>query len=337
MTELEQYSFLKSALEDSKLLSEIASGKLGTPRHAVSLMHDAIEFVLYEVLLLSDQDIYRDGQHTMGLDSALAACQKLNIDIPLIGTIRAIQKHKGDAKHHAQVPHEQAFRKMLAEFRIVMSRFLYEQFGQALGESLRQLELLPYHVALYDSYRKYRTHNWKLAVRFAVGAVLHKHRAILNLPDDYMSGRTQEVLKTIKLLESETQSTNYPPAPKQILNFVRALPSALMKQVQNNGLEEAAEQAGKAYSQIDEIIPSIFDIRKARRITSHLVQVEFFTFRAMSWSRWQRADSKEKEELNSKLQSLLKGNLAFVKRFGSPRYAEDDDRYWRWWEFAVGV
>jgi len=32
---------------------------------------------------------------------------------------------------------------------------------------------------------------------------------------------------------------------------------------------------------------------------------------------------------------LLSKNRKLVKSFGRMHYMEDDDRYWKWWEFAV--
>ena len=156
---LESYPFLKAALDDMLLASELSSRGIGTPRHIVSLLHDALEFILYEVLLTLDQDIYKDGQNTIGLNAAIGLCKTQPIDLPLLGTIRTIQKHRGDAKHHAQMPHEAAFARILGEFRIIASRLIHERFGQVLGREIEQLGLLPYHVALYECYRKYRTHK----------------------------------------------------------------------------------------------------------------------------------------------------------------------------------
>lgn len=334
--ELNKYPFLNAGLEDSTLVSEIASGRIGSPRHAVCLMHDTIEFILYETLLLENQDIYISGQNTIGLNRALDICRKLDMDIPLIGTIRAIQKHRGDAKHHAQIPHDKAYQKMIAEFRIVVSRIIYEQFGKALGKTIRNIGILPYHTALYDSYRKYRTHNWKLALRYSVGALLHKHRSILEMSDDFISGHTNDVLKLLRFFENDTKEANYPPAPEIAIDFVRRLPTMLRDLVQNDNIEEASEQAGQAYSKIDEIIPSVFDIKEARMLTPRLVQPRYFNFgKGMSWSKWQRGDTREREEYNSKLRALLKDNPEFVSKLSRPYYEQDDDRYWKWWEFAV--
>lgn len=333
---LDRYPFIKAGLEDAALVSEIVSGKIGTSRHVVCLMHDAIEFTLYEILLLENQDIYVSGQHTIGLDRALDACKKLGIDIPFIGTIRTIQKHRDDAKHHAQMPHEGAYRKMIADFRIVISRLIHEQFGSTLGETLKELGIISYHSVLYDSYRKYRNHNWKLALRFIIGALLHKHRSILKIADNYNAGSITDVLELLRYFEDEVTLTEYPPAPRKIIEFIRELPSSLRELIQEGNFSEAAETAGKAYSKLDEIIPSLFEIKDALKITPQLVQPKYFKYgKAMAWSKFQRGDTKKKEEYNSKLRSLLKENSQLVSKFGSSYCEEDDDRYWRWWEFAV--
>ena len=286
--------------------------------------------------MLNNEDIYISGQNTIGLDRALDIGRKLEVDIPLIGTIRAIQKHRGDAKHHAQIPHEKAYQKMVAEFRIVMSRLIYEQFGKALGKTTMNIGILPYHTALYDSYRKYRTHNWKLALRYSVGAILHKHRAIMQMSDDFITGHTDDVLRLLKFFETDAKEAKYPPAPESVIGFIRKLPETLRDLVLNDNIPEASEQAGQAYSRIDEVIPSVFEIEEARTLTPRLVQPRSFKFgKGMSWSKWKIGDTKQKEEYNTNLRALLKENPQLVAQFGQPYYEEDDDRYWKWWEFAI--
>ena len=163
MNAIDQYPFLKAALEDVQLAFQLTRKDLGSPRHVVILLHDALEFLLYEVLLTHGQDIYKNGQSTIGLDAAITAAKQNAFTLPLIGTIRAIQKHRGDAKHHAQVPQQDALSRMVSEFRVIASLVIYEVFGRALGNEVQELGLLPYHVALYESYRKHRTHKWPLA------------------------------------------------------------------------------------------------------------------------------------------------------------------------------
>ncbi|MGH7335213.1 MAG: hypothetical protein ACREKS_21205 [Candidatus Rokuibacteriota bacterium] len=219
--------------------------------------------MLYEALLAIDQDIYRNGQNTIGLDAAVSLCKANGIDLPLLGTIRTIQKHRGDAKHHAQIPHEAAFTKMMGEFRIVASRLIHERFGQVLTSELPKLGLLPYHVALYESYRKYRTHNWSLALRFALAALLHKHRTVVGSPEDYSVVTLIESAKMLAVLSKEIANASYPPAPGQALETLKELPERLAILLSEGTVAEAAEVAGRGYARIDEVLPGVFDMKTA--------------------------------------------------------------------------
>lgn len=335
MADLDKYPFLSAALDDIALSSDLARYSSGKPRHVVMLLHDALEFILYEVLQTMSEDIYKNGQNTIGLNRAISLCKEKGVELPLLGTIRTIQKHRGDAKHHAQTPHEKAFSRMLGEFRVIASRLIHEQFAEALGQDVDELGLLPYHTALYDSYRKYRTHNWSEALRFSLSALLHKHRSLLNSPNDYSGGRRKPV-DLVGSLKSEVAGADYPPAPDGMIEEIKKLPAELEQLLEVNDLAKAAETAGIAYTKIDGLLPSIFDINKARRLTEHLVQPGGFSFgRSMSWSRWQRGDTERKKDVGKELQELLSKNSEFVKSFGAMQYMEDDDRYWKWWEFAV--
>ncbi len=335
--ELDAYPFLKAALEDVVLITEISSNHVGTERHSVILMYDVIEFILYEVLLLRDEDIYANGQRTIGLDSALGQCRKLGIDLPLIGTIRSIQKHRGDAKHHAQSPHEEAFLRLLGEFRVVVSRLVFERFGAALGKCLLDKPILPYHTALYESYRKYRTHNWRNAVRFAMGAVIYKNRTLTSKPVDFSPCDLGDTTNLANLLSAEIKDSEYDTASLKAVERIKSFPNEVEKLLKESRLAEAAEFAGKAYSLLDELFPSIFEISEAKKLTPRLVIPHSFRYgKSMGWSRWQTGDTQEKEQANVRLVSLLSGNSEFVEAMlGTPYYDDDGDRYWKWWELAV--
>jgi hypothetical protein len=333
---VESYPFLKAALDDMLLASKLSSHKIGTPRHIVSLLYDTLEFILYEVLLTLDQDIYRDGQNTIGLNAAIALCKTQRIDLPLLGTIRTIQKYRGDAKHHAQMPDEAAFARIQGEFRIIASRLIHERFGQVLGREIEQLGLLPYHVALYESYRKYRTHNWDLSLRFSLGALVHKHRFILHGADDYSAGSIRDPTAIVDVLRKEIAVASYPPAPPEALDTLRSLPDRLRALLRNARIADAAETAGHGYAIIDEVLPGIFDVQSARRITERLVQPKHLIIvRSMAWSKWEKGDTPQKREAGAMLRELLKQRPDLVQAFGDPYYEEDYDRYWRWWGFAV--
>jgi hypothetical protein len=84
-------------MEDLATAQQTIDSDPSNRRHVVNLIFDALEFTFYEILLLNEQDIYQTGQNTIGFDAALNACKKLGIDIPLIGTVLAIHKLRGDA------------------------------------------------------------------------------------------------------------------------------------------------------------------------------------------------------------------------------------------------
>src|ERR1035438_486742 len=124
---MSEYPFLAAALEDYSLALRLAGDsdgitrRVANMRQAVCFMHDALEFLFYEVLLARDADIYSTGQNTIGFDAALEECKKRGVSLPLIGTIRAIQKHRGDAKHHAQTPHGDTGERLGLAFRLIFS------------------------------------------------------------------------------------------------------------------------------------------------------------------------------------------------------------------------
>lgn len=336
MKQLQQYPYLRAALEDYHLLEELVIRDLGTRRHAVILMYDVIEFALYEVLVAAGTDIYRDGQHTIGLDSAISKYNAAGYSMPLIGSVRRIQKLRGDAKHHAQTLSEDDFVSLLPTFNVLVSRLVHEHFASALGKSVESLRLVAYHSALYESYRKYRNHNWDHALRFAICAVLHKLRKLLDTDDDCRCIHGGTALKLVGFLEKEIETARGSTAPKEVIEALAKLPEKLRISVSEGDIRQAAEQAGQAYSLADKVVPGIFDMNEARRITNNIVQPASFDFGGpKAWTKWRWDDTEAKHEYARKLKILLKRNPSLIESFGNPYYEDDGDRYWRWWEFAM--
>lgn len=333
---LKEYPFLRAALEDLEELQLCASRESTNRRHVVCLMFDALEFVLYEILLLHERDIYRTGQNTIGFDDALSICQETGIEIPLIGTIRQIQKHRGDAKHHAQTPDEIAYQRMLGNFEIIVSRLVYEQFERVLGETLKTLPLFSHRLALFESYRRRRNHNWEQAYRFVLGALLQKHREMFEsrsgLAFDFAAGHIYQ----LDILEMEIAATDYKVAPQAAVGELKNLVAKIRESLSHNNWEKAALLVGAAYSTTDKLLPGIFDIGRAKHLTSKLYQPASFRYgKPMAWSKaWGRQGS-EDAMLAEAIVAFLKANSKVVKKFGEPHFETDDDRYWRWWEFAI--
>ena len=175
-----------------------------------------------------------------------------------------------------------------------------------------------------------------MALRFALGALLHKHRVVLGSPPDYALGALSDSATGFGLLSREISSASYPPAPARVLATLKGLPERLAVMLSEGAVADAAEVAGLAYARIDEVLPGVFDMKTARQITDKLVQPAHFVIgRAMSWSKWQRGDTPRQHEADTKLRELLKQRPSLVKAFGKPHYEDDADGYWRWWEFAV--
>src|SRR5260370_3335540 len=129
---LAEFPYLRAGLEDAETAQRFITSNVLKRRHLVCLMFDSLEFIFYEILLLNEIDIYKSGQNTIVFDEALEKCRNLPVDIPLIGTIRKIQKLRGDAKHHAQTPDDDSYNLSSRNFPIVISRLVYEQFEATL-------------------------------------------------------------------------------------------------------------------------------------------------------------------------------------------------------------
>jgi hypothetical protein len=333
---LDKYPFLRAGLEDARVVSQIVEDYLGGPRHAVCLMHDAIEFVLYEILLARSRDIYASGEHTIGLDKAISECGRIGIEIPLVGTVRSIQKHRGDAKHHAQTPHDAAYSKIVGEFRVVLSRLVHENFGDALGVRLGDVDLLQYDQALYQCHRKYRHHDDGRAASCGLAAVVQKHRGLSGLPLDYTVNPQSELHRLVTALDTALTLTDFTVVPVALRETLRSLPARFRNLVCAAEIASLADKAGQAYSMLDEVFPTLFDMKVAQIITARLVKPASFRFKGgMSWRKAHVGDTRLQDDPMAQIKVICKSTPQLVRSFGEPYYMEDDDRYWRWWEFAV--
>ena len=333
---LKEYPFLRAALEDAEELQLCASRETTNRRHVVCLMFDALEFVLYEILLLHDRDIYKSGQSTIGFDDALSVCKEIDIEIPLIGTIRQIQKHRGDAKHHAQTPDEPAYQRLIGNFGIIMARLVHEEFEGVLWDAPRSLPLLSHRVALFETYRRRRNHNWEQAYRFVLGALLRKHQAMFGNRSgpvfNFAAGHPHQ----LDVLEKEIAGTDYSVAPQTAADELKTVVARIRKALGSNGWEEGALLVATVYSTIDKMLPGIFDIDRAQQLTPKLYQPEGFHYgKPMVWSKvWGRRGAEDAVSADG-IMKFLAANSNVVKQFGKPCFEIEDDNYRQWWEFTI--
>lgn len=333
---LKEYPFLRAALEDIEEANLCVSREIPNRRHVICLMFDALEFVLYEILLLHENDIYKTGQSTIGFDDALSISQKLGVNIPLIGTVRQIQKHRGDAKHHAQTPDEPAYQSICRNFQIIVSRLVHEQFEGVVGDVVKDFGLLNHRFALFECYRRQRNHDWERAYRFVLGALLRKHQEMLGNRSGSAFNFAVGHAGQLKTLEVEIAATNYPVAPRTTAAALKALVEQVRVAISDGNWENAASLVANAYSISDELVPKSFEINRALRLTNKLYLPSSFRYgKPMAWAKvWGQQGSKEEASAHAVV-AFLKANSDVVKMFGQPNYAEDDDRYRRWWEFAI--
>ncbi len=344
-----EYPFLQAALRDFAFAYQIASQEPGreavpryspafkaaSPRHVVSLLHDAIEFMLYEILLAHDVDVYKSGQQTIGLDQALAEYRKLGFEMPFIGVFRSLQKHRGDAKHHAQLPDPESYERMLAGARRLVSRLVHEHFRELVKEE-PPVSLMPHHEVLFDRYRRYRNHNWERAAHHAVVALIEKHVEVFGPVGTRLPSVRARLNESIEVLTEEIGGSDYSVAPAAQAARLAETPVAIGTLVKSEDFRAIAEAAARGYSLIDEVAPSTFDLREANRLTPRLVQPRRFRPAGpMSWAKaWRGADTPEGRTAQA-IHDFLAERRELVRILGEPFDMEDDERFWRWWELAV--
>jgi hypothetical protein len=315
--QLAEFRFLIAALEDYRLALNLAEPK-GNRRQALCLMHDCLEFLFYEVLLAKDVDIYSTGQNTIGFDTALNECKKKGISPPLLNYIRSIQKKRGDAKHHGQMPDSKEFELITPAFRIIISIISYETFGQVLPNELAK-HVDPFHLSLYELYRRARGQNWDKALTLGLRALVHKRRAIYRASEDFAT-HSLKADNLISVFEG-TAGLSATPEEKHGISIAAA---SLRLAVSTGKTREAAEEAGRLFSELDYISPTIFDLPSARRLTERLYQPKGLRVSG-AWSG----------SLDDQVRKILKRSPELVSAFGQPYYMQDEDRYWKWWEFVV--
>ena len=316
---LSEFPFLNAALEDYSLAIRLA-GEGGNSRQSVCFMHDALEFLLYQILSARDCDIYKNGQNTIGFDAALDKCKSEGISLPLITIIREIQKRRGDAKHHAQKPNDIEFNRITAGFKILFTVMCFEQFGDSEAILIASKLHNPYHIALHDLYRRAeRNRNWKLALPFALRALLHKRRAIYSRAEDFAT-HLQSPSHLLSLLEATSSFS----ATSEESSKVKKLVQDVKKLLTDGHQREATETLALAFSELDFIAPTIFSIKDSKKFTERLYQGRSIAHTGM-WTM----------EVHKSVEKVLKANPDLVKRFGRPYRLEDDDRYSEWWEFVV--
>lgn len=338
LDKLRDLPYLRAAIEDAAAAQMALTQSRPCPRHIVSFMHDALEFTLYEILLSAGTDIYESGQNTIGFNQALTHYAKIHGEPPFIGTIRAIQKHRGDAKHHAQSPDEAAFARILADFPALMSRLTFRHFGEVLATSALTPHFLPFHVALHEEYRKYRNRNWNRALKPALGSLLHGLRYFCDLQDDFAGVDKSPTAGLLALLERDvaTLKRAEPVFAGATIQAIEVALASIKVAVTGDNLRTAAEESSAMYVDLHRTVPALFDRARALWLTPLLALPASFRYAtSMSWTRGMAGDTKAMAESLDAIKVLLAGQPEMIAKFGRPEVDWDDDMVREWWEFAV--
>jgi hypothetical protein len=332
---LTETPFLLAAIEDALAAQELSMGSAPKGRHLVTLMHDAIEFVLYEVLVSDEVDIYESGQSTIGLNEALRKYAAEYGEPPLIASIRTIQKHRGDAKHHGQVPDQGAMGRMQADFPVLMSRLVFRHFGQLLTELNLVEHFLPLHVAMFYSYRKHRNRNWNKAVVAALSCLLHGVRSRFGTVDDFGAASVLDPGQLVALVVAEISKPQIAAQLNRAGSAFAESLASLESASAAGDLRSMAEVAASMFELFDKTEPSLFVAETATFLTPRLAMPKTFRYRSMSWAKWWGGDSDVARQAGKELAAFLPTQPRLVERLGTPEYDDDGDRYWKWWELAV--
>jgi hypothetical protein len=141
----------------------------------------------------------------------------------------------------------------------------------------------------------------------------------------------------VAILKDEIAAEPYMVAPAAALDAMRQLPAKIEPYIQATDWEKVTDIVVDAYSTIDKLLPDIFDPADAVKLTENLFQPRALRIRgeAMMWGKVWGAKGSNEEDIINHIGAYLREHPEIVKTFGHPRYEETDERYWRWWEFAL--
>ena len=201
--QLNSLPYLEASIEDFH--EAMAKSKEIDPanrRHSVLLLEEAFEFAFYQKLDMLGQDVYRTGQKTIGIDSAIGLIRQEGIGLLFLNAVRKVQKLRGDAKHHAQVPAEKEYVSLLEKVRVSYSAFLFENFWEDLKDNLFEIQLMPYHEALFVHCEYLKSHQREASCCQMLSACIHRIKALIGDRKVVRTWDIQELHDLTSILET---------------------------------------------------------------------------------------------------------------------------------------
>jgi hypothetical protein len=281
-----ELKFFKAFREDVKLAERLFDSKGSSPRHIILLLHDALEFLFYECLLLNEVDIYENGQNTIGFDKAYNLLVKSGYRLPYVATIREIQKLRGDAKHHAQDVGWGKLSQLVQRWSIICVCVAWDMISPvADGEDL-DWAATEYSKAQHSLYQRARNKDWGMALRHLIAAFVHKKCDMsqsVSRPVGPIEQNLVPAFGTLSVLMSNGPGSQV--FQSQMANIERLIKSEALK--------EACETLADVYSLLELENPTQFDVSSAVFITERLALASGRRYgrRGMSWHKWSSSDT----------------------------------------------
>jgi len=333
---LESLPFLEASIEDfHEALSKSWETSAKNKRHSVLLLEEAFEFVFYQKLTMLDVDIYKSGQNTIGTNKAIELIKELDISVLFLDSIRKVQKLRGDAKHHAQVPTDKEYVSLLERLQVSYSAFLFENFWEDLGDTMLEMQLIPYDEALRIHSEHLRSHQPQLACQQVTSATIHKAKAVIGDMGLLRTWLVKDMSDLLAILDRLMTQLKRLAMSAETAKATETAMSSLRDRGKDENYVEAYDEASKLYALLDETLPSFFDLQAAVKITDRLVVPQSVPFGHMGWTWSQSNDTDSYSELAEDIRALLKEAPELVDKLGDPTVEYEEDNIYFTWTLAV--
>lgn len=335
--ELQSLPYLEASLEDfHEGISRSSPISSMNKRHSVLLFEEAFEFLFYQKLVLLGIDVYKTGQYTIGTDKAIELVKGQGITPLFLNSIRRVQKLRGDAKHHAQVPTDREYTNLLEKLQVSYSAFLFENFCEDLGHEVADILPIEYSKALHIHSEYLKAHQALVASRQLVCACIHKVKGLLDDKSVLRTWIIQDMDDLSSILESLAEKCIDLPMPPEAKEAMRDAMSMIEKSVEDENYVELYERVRMTYGLVDEILPSDFELATALKITDRLVMPRNWRGLDMRtlYAPHAKGDSQLFDKLLADIGELLQ-SPSITSQLPRPRVSSDGDERVPFWKFAV--
>jgi hypothetical protein len=304
-------------------------------RHSVLLLEEAFEFAFYQKLDMLGQDVYRTGQKTIGIDSAIGLIRQEGIGLLFLNAVRKVQKLRGDAKHHAQVPAEKEYVSLLEKVRVSYSAFLFENFWEDLKDNLFEIQLMPYHEALFVHCEYLKSHQREASCCQMLSACIHRIKALIGDRKVVRTWDIQELHDLTSIMETLQGRLRGVSVTAKFKTSLSQAVNELVASVRAEDTDGVYCQAKKVYGVLCEAFPSVYDLEPSRMLTQRLAAVHV-PHGVSHWISLQPNDSTQFKSLQKDVAGLLAQSPELLAELGEPSFHDEfEGRRLKSWALAV--